>query len=168
MVPDKAGSAAGVKTVLGVTLAAPVTGRQHRKASAMASENAPGTLLKQDTETMMNLQFGQTFASWISESVAELKKFASTPEFQSVLAEMDPMTPREKDEFVRVVLLDPERRRARGLELPDGIVIQRTAFADKRPTIFCITKYLPDHIRKVTITYDDEGVPWSQVMSPMS
>jgi hypothetical protein len=46
--------------------------------------------------------------------------------------------------------------------VPHDIIFQRSAFSDNRPSLFCMTKYLPDGIgwKKVTITFDNpDGEP---------
>ncbi len=70
---------------------------------------------------------------------------------------------------MRNVVINKDELVARGISVPEGMTVQRSAFADGRPTLFCVTKYLPDRMRKVTITFDNpEGSqtittdPWAQ------
>jgi hypothetical protein len=66
----------------------------------------------------------------------------------------------ERDDFVLAVLLDLEQQEIRGFRPPGDIVIQRSAFGDRRPTLFCLSKPLPPGMPmgwyKVTITFDNE------------
>ena len=85
-----------------------------------------------------------------------------------MLTEMYALPAHLQHEFVELVCLDENALRARGLEVPEGLVIQRSEFGDKRPTLFCVTKVLPPGLgwHKVTITFDNEGR--SGVLEPSS
>lgn len=92
-------------------------------------------------------------------ALGEIKNFVLTPEFQALLTEMYKLPPHLRYEFVELVWLDEDVLRARGLEKPEGLLIQRSEFADKRPTLFCVTKTLPPGLgwHKVTITFDNQA-----------
>jgi len=59
---------------------------------------------------------------------------------------------------VQEVLLDAALLRERGVHVPEGILIQRSAFGDRRPTLFCVKKYLPKKFHSawenVNLTFD--------------
>lgn len=98
------------------------------------------------------------FRAMVSEAVADVSEFVASPSFQQALAEMAPMSPGRRDHFVRTVLLNPDELSRRGLTPPDGMVIQRSEFGDKRPTCFCVSKFLPEESkawRRVTMTFDN-------------
>jgi hypothetical protein len=93
----------------------------------------------------------------IEAAMEEIIDFASAKEFQAVLSEMFSLPPHLRYEFVELVWLDKTLLRMRGLKIPEGLVIQRSEFADKRPTLFCVSKVLPPGLgwHKVTITFDN-------------
>ena len=86
----------------------------------------------------------------------EIRDFVITDPFIRLLDELYRLPPEDRDEFVRRVLLDEDELRKREVKSPDGIKIQRSHFGDDRPTIFCVTKLMPDGVRKVTYTFDHE------------
>lgn len=67
------------------------------------------------------------------------------------------LPPDERASLVSEVVLDPGARASRGITVPAGLVIQRSTFADARPTLFCVAKHLPRNLgwKKVTITFDN-------------
>src|SRR5262245_29868467 len=79
----------------------------------------------------------------VSSSIAELQSFAETQSFQNTLHEMWELPARLRHEFVELVWLNPAQLAYRGVETPRSIIIQRSEFGDKRPTLFCISKELP-------------------------
>jgi hypothetical protein len=101
---------------------------------------------------------------WLGEQVrsatTDIAYFVNTEEFQSLLAELYSKPVSERHDFVRNVIINKDELATRGISVPDGMTVQRSAFADGRPTLFCVTKYLPGGKRKVTITFDNpEGGP---------
>jgi len=67
--------------------------------------------------------------------------------------------PQRRADFVRDVVLNRTERERRGIDdNAAGLIIQRSEFADGRPTLFCITKMLglAHPWQKVTITFDNE------------
>jgi hypothetical protein len=100
----------------------------------------------------------ETFARWMQEALADIHQYVTTDAFRAVLEEMNALpTLAGKDEFVRHNLLDPAQLAKRGITPPEGIEVQRSVFSDGRPTTFCVVKYLPDLVRKMTITFDHGG-----------
>lgn len=106
--------------------------------------------------------------------------FATQPAFQALMVEMSTLSASERPRFVADVLIDREELARRGVEVPDGILIQRSAFGDRRPTLFAIKHFLPKEFanvwENVNITFDnafvDASVPrdretcWRAPLSP--
>jgi hypothetical protein len=95
--------------------------------------------------------------SVIRNAFNEIRHFAFTDPFVSVLSEFWATPESQRPTFVSRVLLNPHELGKRGVTLPNDILIQRTAFRDNRPTQFAIVKHLPHGYtwEKVTITFDN-------------
>jgi hypothetical protein len=104
-------------------------------------------------------------------SLLDIADFVETEEFQQLLVELWETPQDERPSFVRNVILNDVELAKRGVKVPEGMVLQRSAFSDDRPTLFCVCKKLSYGQRKVTITFDNEpGVEEEQriVGSPAS
>jgi hypothetical protein len=96
-----------------------------------------------------------------------LLQVAATDAFQRLLGELYELPPSERPHFVTAVILRQEEREARGVFLPDDILVLRSAFGDRRPTLFCLKRYLSRDLHRywqnVNLTFDnavpDETVP---------
>jgi hypothetical protein len=115
----------------------------------------------------------EKFGEEVHARTTEIAEFVFTVEFRSLLSELYSKTPSERHEFVREVVINPDELAKRGISVPEGMTLQRSAFADGRPTLFCVTKYLSDGKRKVTITFDNptndhpmESSPWAKYLVP--
>ncbi len=86
-----------------------------------------------------------------------LKDFASKNAFQNLLNELYSLPINKRQEFVKNTILDLKKLRDRGINVPNDILIQRSAFSDDRPTLFCIVKYKSDGKSKLTLTFDSES-----------
>jgi hypothetical protein len=86
--------------------------------------------------------------------------FVTSPPFKALMLEMSEMSHTERPGFVAGVLLDDSELMRRGVIVPDGILIQRSAFGDRRPTLFAVKHFLPDGFndvwQNVNITFDNE------------
>ena len=99
----------------------------------------------------------------------DLIEFACTAPFQLFHEQMMALEPRERPAFVAKVLFDEDERASRNIVARDGILIQTSAFGDRRPTLFAVKKLLPKKFwsawENVNLTfdneYDDETVPRS-------
>jgi hypothetical protein len=93
----------------------------------------------------------------IKNGVEEIGRFVASSPFQMVLGELARLEADARPQFIADELLDPTRRARRGLVVPDGMHVQRSEFADGRPTLFCVSKVLPFAYpwHKVTITFDN-------------
>ncbi|SFV37031.1 hypothetical protein [Hyphomicrobium facile] len=121
------------------------------------------------------LEFGPAELAAVMRGIYdELIEFATTPAFQSMYFELMSLPTKDRFAFVLDVVLSPEERRRRGVEPPDGILIQTSAFGDRRPTLFVIKKFLPQRYHtaweNLNITFDnhyddksvsrDPGMAW--------
>jgi hypothetical protein len=88
----------------------------------------------------------------------DLIDLAISEPFKSICRELHNLPDYERYDFVKSVLLSPEEIRRRGVQVPEGVLIQRSAFGDRRPTLFCIKKYLPTRFHSawenVNLTFD--------------
>jgi hypothetical protein len=87
-------------------------------------------------------------------------------EFQNLFQEMRNLPEKERPQFVEEVFLDEEVLRKEGVEIPEDVLIQRSSFGDRRPTLFCLKKYLPEEYQEkfawqnVNITFDNDHENW--------
>ena len=79
----------------------------------------------------------------ICAGIEEIGDFVVRPEFQSPLAELYALPHGARPRFVQDVVIDDDQRLLRGIQVPEGMVIQRSTFADGRPILFCVSKVLP-------------------------
>lgn len=90
-----------------------------------------------------------------------LIEFASTNAFQALLAEIYALSPTARPGFVNDVIMNSQAMRDRGIVAPPGILIQRSSFGDRRPTLFCIKMYIPEQMQSywqnANITFDNEA-----------
>jgi hypothetical protein len=111
-------------------------------------------------ENYPGLNFGPTqLAAAMRVVYDELIAFSATPSFRSLHAELMSQPKPDRMAFVLQVMLSDEERRKRGVETPDGILFQTSAFGDRRPTLYVIKKFLPAHFHatweNVNITFDN-------------
>ncbi len=89
----------------------------------------------------------------------KLIAFVTTEEFKQLFEELMALPPQARPAFVQDVVIDRDQLRARGIEVPEGILIQRSAFGDMRPTLFAVKHFLPDRYRNVwenvNLTFDN-------------
>ncbi len=98
----------------------------------------------------------------------DIIEFITQSGFQKTFAEMMQLPPTERPEFVDRVWLDRQELEARGITVPDGILIQTSAFGDRRPTLFVVKKFLPEkyHVAWENVNwtfnndFDDADVPY--------
>jgi hypothetical protein len=100
----------------------------------------------------------------------DLIDFVTTPEFRAIMKEFGECDSRERPAFVMAVLLNKEELARRGVHPPTDILIQRSAFGDRRPTLFCVKKYLPqkysDVWQNVNLTIDNRFADESVSRAP--
>jgi hypothetical protein len=82
------------------------------------------------------------------------------PSFQSFYHEMMALPPTERPAFIAANLFDPMARASRGIQVPEDVLLQTSAFGDRRPTLFALKKMLPEKFavawENVNLTFDDE------------
>lgn len=118
------------------------------------------TVNKLDKEgiVFMTVQYvpnGPALAQEAEQTILSISRFTQTPAFQSLLDELSATPYDTRPEFVKNVLLNDEELAKRGVNVPAGMLIQRSAFNDHRATLFCVSHMLSDGKRKVTITIDN-------------
>ena len=99
----------------------------------------------------------------VRDAVKRIGRFVRCAEFKALLDDLYALEDDARPDFVLRVILNDEERKRRGIVVPDGMIIQRSTFADNRPTLFCVTQYVPlaRPWHKVTITFDDTQSPES-------
>lgn len=90
----------------------------------------------------------------------DLLAFFYSDAFQGVHQHMQTLTPKARAAFVRDVVIQPEALKEQfGVSVPDDIMIQRSAFGDRRPTVYCLKKWLPEKFHVVwentNLTFDE-------------
>jgi hypothetical protein len=87
------------------------------------------------------LAYGRAeLATVMRRTYDEIIDFVTTPEFEALMEEMGRLPAVERPRFVVSVLLNDEALKNRGIVVPDGLLIQRSAFGDRRPTLFVVKK----------------------------
>lgn len=100
------------------------------------------------------------------EYYMDLVDFFFTDEFQAVYEEMNSLPETERPQYINDVLLNEEVLKERGIDVPEEILIQRSSFGDRRPTLFCLKKYLPEEYQdlfvwqNVNLTFDNDHESW--------
>lgn len=84
----------------------------------------------------------------------DLKKFSEQENFQTLLNELYSKPVEKMHDFVYENIINKKAIEKRDIDVPSDILIQRSAFSDNRPTLFCVTKYAKNGTTKFTITYD--------------
>jgi hypothetical protein len=110
-----------------------------------------------------NLDFDREELSKVMrEHYDELIAFITQPAFRALHAEMMALPPAERPAFVMDQIVEPEALAARGIVVPEGILIQTSAFGDRRPTLFAVKKFLPEkyHVawENVNWTFNNEYI----------
>lgn len=102
----------------------------------------------------------ERLATEVRRAYAEIIDFVTTAEFKRVHDELMSLPGEERPTFVRDVMLNDLELEERGVRRPSDLLIQRSAFGDRRPTLYCVKKWLPRDLRmfweNVNITFDNE------------
>ena len=97
-----------------------------------------------DTNNYEGLDFSRAeLAAEMRRVYDEIIEFVSTPPFQRFHDEMMALPPTSRVSFVAGVLFDEPEMKRRSIEIPLGILIQNSAFGDRRPTLFAVKKMMP-------------------------
>lgn len=109
--------------------------------------------------TEISLEIVERVRSEMLAGYKRLIEFAESIPFQRLLAELYGRLPTERPAFVTDVILNEAERQKRGVYVPYDILVLRSAFGDRRPTLFCLKKYLPVELHRywqnVNITFDN-------------
>ena len=94
----------------------------------------------------------------IRQNYDSLIDFVVSTPFKALVDQLYELPIPDRATFVRNVLLDSEELKRRGVDVPTGILIQRSSFGDGRPTLFVVKKYLPKDYQvaweNVNLTFD--------------
>lgn len=94
------------------------------------------------------------------EGYEKLISFVTTPQFKALHQEMKSLPPEKRPSFVANVVLQPAELAKRDIFIPEGILVQTSAFGDRRPTLFAVKVFLPLRFHKawenVNLTFDNE------------
>jgi hypothetical protein len=112
-------------------------------------------------DTYPNLSFTRAeLAAAMRSTYDELISFVSQPAFRAVYEELRALPPSQRPKFVNDVLVNRQELMRRGVDIPDGILVQTSAFGDRRPTLFAVKKFLPEKFHaaweNVNLTFDNE------------
>lgn len=96
----------------------------------------------------------------MKRAYGDLIKFVNTRQFKLFHKQLMSKSPKDRPGFVANALFNPRERRSRGILLSRGILIQTSAFGDRRPTLFAVKKLLPRKYHpvweNVNLTFDNE------------
>lgn len=124
--------------------------------------------------TYENLEFGQVeLSEAMRRNYDRIISFITTPEFKALHNEIRSLPPTDRPSFVERVILNRAELTKRGIVVPEDILIQTSAFGDRRPTLFAVKLFLPSKFHcaweNTNITfdneYDDDSVPRSSEMA---
>jgi hypothetical protein len=106
---------------------------------------------------MKSVRFENEAREAIQNALREIVFFVTGEQFASVIDEIYALPEADRATFVENILLDKTQLSERGISPPDDMIIQRSAFSDGRPTLFCVTKLVPEGCvwKKVTVTFDN-------------
>ena len=86
--------------------------------------------------------------------------FVLTPSFKQFHKELYNLPAEDRPSFLASVLFNPLELERRGIHVPKDILIQRSAFRDRRPTLFAVKKFLLKKYHgaweNMNITFDNE------------
>jgi hypothetical protein len=107
--------------------------------------------------TTDTLQSADTVEDVVQKTLQEVVLFVTDERFLPIITEIYSLPEADRHGFVETVLLNHEELRNRGVLPPNDIIIQRSAFSDGRPTLFCVAKLVPQGYgwKKVTVTFDN-------------
>ena len=88
--------------------------------------------------------------------------FVTTDAFKALMEDLGVSHPIHRPKFVFDVLLSDKALAARAIKRPKNVLIQRSAFGDRRPTIFVVQRFLPEEFsnvwQNVNITFDNQFI----------
>lgn len=114
--------------------------------------------ISDSSEPALDEAFRARLQATIREGIEDIGRVVAVQPFQDMLEEMYSHPKHERPAFVERVVLNAQEREKRGVFIPSEVILQRSKFADGRPTLFCATRLLPLAYpwQKVTLTFDSE------------
>lgn len=117
--------------------------------------------MNSDEANYPGLDFGQVeLMRVMREAYDDIIAFVATPAFKAFYEEMMSLDPKRRPEFLSRTLFQPDEMRRRGIVVPEGILIQTSAFGDRRPTLFAVKKMMPAKYQLVwenmNLTFNNE------------
>ncbi len=124
-----------------------------------------------DDSNYPGLDYGRAeLSAAMRRTYDDIIDFVTSPAFRAVIEEMGALGAEQRPLFVADVLMDATALAARGVVAPEGILIQRSAFGDRRPTLFAVKKFLPAKYSNVwqnmNITFDNQFLDESVSRAP--
>jgi hypothetical protein len=98
----------------------------------------------------------EELAAVMRQTYDELIAFVTTPAFVALHDHMMALDPKDRPGFVTSVVMNRDELSKWDIVVPDGILIQTSAFGDRRPTLFAVKKFLP---RKYHVVW--ENLNWT-------
>lgn len=97
-----------------------------------------------------------------------LMSVVTQPAFLELHREMMDLAPTDRPAFVYREILRPEALARRGIVVPEDVLVQVSAFGDRRPTLFVLKRFLPARFHAAwennNLTFfnefDDEDYPY--------
>jgi hypothetical protein len=97
-----------------------------------------------DCANYEGLDFGrEELMRVMRQTYDDIIAFVTTAGFAAFYEEMMSLDPKRRPAFISRVLFQPNEMRRRGIVVPEGILIQTSAFGDRRPTLFAVKKMMP-------------------------
>ena len=95
----------------------------------------------------------------------ELIDFVTTPAFRAVAEELESLPEADRPDCVWNVLMDEVELTRRGVEVPNGVLVQRSTIGDRRTKVFCVKKYLPERVHAVSqkVNIGSDSTPPEQI-----
>jgi hypothetical protein len=117
--------------------------------------------LELDDANYEDLDFGRKeLMRVMRDTYDDIIAFVTTPGFRKFYEELMSMHPTQRPAFVRRVLFQPDEMLRWDIIVPDGILIQTSAFGDRRPTLFAVKKMMPEKYQLVwenmNLTFNNE------------
>lgn len=115
----------------------------------------------EDSQNYEDLSFSRDeLAAAMRKNYDDLIAVVAQPAFQEFYFEMMALPQTDRPSFVASNLFDVSVRERRGINVPPGVLVQASAFGDRRPTLFVLKKLLPEKFgaswRNVNLTFDNE------------
>jgi hypothetical protein len=130
-------------------------------ASPNPAKPTPPHSVESNSELFEGLDFSRTeLANVMRAYYDDLIAVVAQEPFRRFYFEMMALPQSERPRFIADHLFDPTGRASRGIHIPDDVLLQTSAFGDRRPTLFALKKMLPEKFtvawENVNLTFDNE------------